>query len=173
MKTPAQARKGLTDMADALRSLQTGLTTVIAEHHQDMRDTVSGLDADALNWRPGPETNSLAVLVIHILGAAHSCVTTALGDPIERDRDAEFQATANGPDELIAEIDRIDGLMPGLIQRLTAEDLDAERTRPNDRLGRTKPGIWWIMHAVEHNREHIGQMFLTRQMYEQQMLGNR
>lgn len=160
-------------MADAITSFQQGIKIVIAEHHQDMRDTVAGLDADALNWRPGPETNSLAVLVIHLLGAQHSCVTTALNEPIERDRDAEFQATADGPDELIAEIDRIDGLMPGLIERVTAEDLEAERSRPNDRLGRTKPGIWWILHAVEHNREHIGQMFLTRQMYEQQVLGKK
>jgi uncharacterized damage-inducible protein DinB len=158
-------------MADAMTSFCEGLKTIIADHHQDMRETVAGLDAEALNWRPGPDTNSLAVLVVHTLGAQHSCLTTALGDPIERDRDAEFRAVADSPAELIAEIDRIDGLVPGLLDQLTAEDLESDRTRPNDRLGRSKPGIWWVLHAVEHNREHIGQMFLTRQMYEQQVLG--
>jgi uncharacterized damage-inducible protein DinB len=160
-------------MADALLSFREGLKILASEHHQDMRETVSGLDADALNWRPGPDTNSLAVLVIHILGAEHSCVTTALGDPIERDRDAEFRAVAESPSDLIAEIDRIDSLLPALIDQVTAEDLDAVRTRPNDRLNRANPGVWWLLHGMRHTREHIGQMFLTRQMYEQQVLGQR
>jgi hypothetical protein len=158
-------------MADALMSFREGLKSIAVEHHQDMRETVTGLNAQALNWRPGPETNSLAVLVIHILGAEHSCVTTALGNPIDRDRDAEFRAVADSPEELIAEIDRVDAILPGLIDQVTAEDLEAMRTRPNDRLNRENPGIWWLLHSMRHTREHIGQMFLTRQMYEQQVLG--
>ncbi len=158
-------------MADALVSLQEGWKSIATEHHKDMREIVSGLDADALNWRPGPETNSLAVLVTHILGAELSCVTTSLGNPSDRDRDAEFQAVADSPDELIAEIDRIDGMIPGLIEQLTADDLDAMRTRPHDRLNREKPGIWWLFHGMRHTREHIGQMLLTKQLYEQQVLG--
>jgi uncharacterized damage-inducible protein DinB len=156
-------------MADALETLREGMKTMATEHHRDMREIVADLDADALNWRPGPETNSLAVLVIHILGAEHSCVTTALGKPIERDRDAEFQVVAESPSELIAEIDRIDSLLPGLLDQVSAEDLETVRTRPNDRLNRANPGIWWLLHSMRHTREHIGQMMLTRQMYEQQM----
>ena len=158
-------------VADALTSLQVGLKTIFAEHHDDMRGLVRDLDADALNWRPGPETNSLAVLVTHLLGAEHSCVTTALGEPIDRDRDAEFLARATGPEELLALIDHVDSVLPGLIDRLTADDLAAERTRPGDRLGRTRSGIWWVLHAMRQSREHIGQMMLTRQLYEQQVLG--
>lgn len=158
-------------MADALVSLCEGWKAMSAEHHQDMRDIVAGQDAEGLNWRPGPETNSLAVLVTHILGAELSCVTTALGSPSNRDRDAEFRAVADGPEELIAEIDRIDGMIPGLIDQLSAEDLETMRTRPHDRLNREKPGIWWLLHGMRHTREHIGQMLLTKQMYEQQVLG--
>lgn len=155
-------------MADAISAIRTGMKMLATEHHQDMREIVAGRDADALNWKPGPETNSLAVLVIHLLGAEHSCVTTALGSPIERDRDAEFLAVASGPDELLAEIDRIDGLLPGLIDQITEVDLEAMRTRPNDRLDRERPGIWWLLHSMRQSREHIGQMLLTIQLYEQQ-----
>jgi hypothetical protein len=158
-------------MADAMTSFREGMKTILSEHHQDMRQIIDGLDADGLNWVPGPETNSIAVLITHSLGAEHSLITTALADPIDRDRDAECRARASSAEELAALIDRVDGIVPGLIDRLTADDLEAERSRPNDRLGRTKPGIWWLLHAVEHNREHIGQMFLTRQMYEQQGTG--
>jgi hypothetical protein len=158
-------------MADALMSLREGWKTMTAEHHQDMREIVADLDAEALNWRPGPDTNSLAVLVIHLLGAVHSCVTTTLGKPIDRDRDAEFRVVASGPEELLAEIDRIDALLPALVDEITAEDLEAMRKRPNDRLNREKSGVWWLFHGMRHAREHIGQMLLTRQMYEQQVLG--
>jgi hypothetical protein len=54
---------------------------------------------------------------------------------------------------------------------VTETDLETDRTRPSERLGRIKPGVWWLLHAVRHSREHIGQMYLTRQMYEQQVLG--
>lgn len=158
-------------MADALASLREGMKMMAAEHHQDMRDIVTGRDADALNWRPGPETNSLAVLVIHLLGAEHSCVTTVLGSPIDRDRDAEFEAVASGPDELLSEIDRIDGLLPDLIDQITPEDLEANRTPLKDRLNRERPGIWWLLHSMRQSREHIGQMLLTIQLYDQQRSG--
>jgi uncharacterized damage-inducible protein DinB len=74
---------------------------------------------------------------------------------------------ASSAEELNALIDRIDHQMPELLDRLAPEDLEQARSRLNDRLGRTKPGMWWLLHAVEHNREHLGQMFMTRQMYEQ------
>lgn len=163
----------MTTMTDALTTFREGLKTALAEQHQDMRQVIEGLDAEALNWAPGPETNSIAVLIAHSLGAEHSLITTALADPVDRDREAEFQTEASDAGELAGLIDRVDGIVPGLIDRLTAEDLEAERSRPNDRLGRTKPGIWWLLHAAEHNREHMGQMFLTRQLYEQQVAGKR
>ena len=158
-------------MVDALTSFREGLKTTVCEHHQDIRETVAGLDADALNWRPGPETNSLAVLVIHTLAVEQFCLLNALGEVMDRDRPAEFRTVAGGPDELIAEIDRIDALLPGMIDRVTAEDLEAMRTPPNDRANRTRSGMWWLLHGVRHAREHIGQMFVTRQLYEQQVLG--
>jgi uncharacterized damage-inducible protein DinB len=158
-------------MADALATFKDGLKTIFAEHHADMRRLVQDLDADALNWQPGKDTNSLAVLVTHLLGAEHHCITTAFGEPIERDRDAEFRAVARGPEELLALIDQVDAVLPGLIDRLTAEDLATEWGRPGDRLGRVKPGIWWVLHGMRQGREHIGQMMLTRQLYEQQVLG--
>lgn len=155
-------------MADAMTSFRDGLKRILSEHHQEMRAIVDGLDADGINWKPGPETNSIAVLLTHSLGAEHSLLTTALGQPIDRDRDAEFRVQPNDAAELTALVGRMDQTSPGLVDQLTAEDLVAERGRPNDRLGRVEPGVWWLLHAVEHNREHIGQAMLTRQLYEQQ-----
>ena len=50
---------------------------------------------DALNCRPGPETNSLAILVAHTWGSAQEHTARACGREIERDRDAEFRVALN------------------------------------------------------------------------------
>ena len=35
--------------------------------HRQLRAALEGLEAEALNWTPGPEMNSIAVLVMHRL----------------------------------------------------------------------------------------------------------
>ena len=57
---------------------------------------VQGLSDDALNWRPGPETNSIAVLVAHAWGAAQDMDVAGGGTEIERDREAEFHVVLSG-----------------------------------------------------------------------------
>ena len=48
---------------------------------------IEGLPPAALDWVPGPDTNSLAVLAVHVTGATRYWI----GDVAGRDRDAEFQ----------------------------------------------------------------------------------
>jgi hypothetical protein len=83
---------------------------------------------------------------------------------VERDREAHFQAEATGPDDLLAMIGLIEAEVDGYIDQLTAENLSGEFS---PRSGATHTGAWWLQHALEHSREHIGQALLTRQMYEQ------
>src|SRR5512140_1723147 len=66
------------------------------EQDAGFRALVAGLPADALNWRPGPETNSIAVLVAHTWGAAQAWTARATGTEIARDRAAEFRVVLSG-----------------------------------------------------------------------------
>jgi hypothetical protein len=152
-------------LIDAIRR---GVTQVLREQHDAMRETIEGLDEDALNWVPGPETNSLAILFTHTLGAEDSITATILGDQIERDRAAEFQVRISDPEELRRRIDEVEQRVLARVDRLTGAELAAQKSPPRDRLGRNYLGSWWLFHAVEHNREHIAQAGLTRQLYEQQ-----
>ena len=77
---------------DALLSaVRQGVSQVLREQHEAIRQTLAGLDTAALNWSPGPEMNSIAVIFTHMLGAEDAITATVLGEPIERDRDAEFR----------------------------------------------------------------------------------
>ena len=74
-----------------------GLREVLDECLDEIRRGVAGLSPAQLNARPaGEETNPIAVIVTHALGATLSWLSLAMGAPLpERDREAEFRTVAD------------------------------------------------------------------------------
>ena len=136
--------------------------------HEQMRDEVRGLDAEALNWTPAPETNSVAVLVTHTVGSEAEVLRIVRGLPSDRDRPAEFRGRAVSPDDLVARLDAADALLDELAPGISADDLAATRARPN--LG-TRTGLYWLLHNAGHAREHLAHIQLTKQVYNAQKAG--
>lgn len=128
------------------------------------RNTIRGMDKDALNWRPGTETNSPAALIVHIVGSQGALISAILRRDFARDRDAEFQATAESDTELLAMLDQQEALLNELAPQITADDLAEIRERTD---GRKNTGLYWLFHNLTHQREHLGHLQLTKQMYEQ------
>ncbi len=155
-------------MANEIQGIRDGLKQVLADQHNTMREVLDGLDAKALNWAPGPETNSIAVLFTHLLGAENSMTATIAREPFDRDRDAEFRVTVDDVATLRDLVNSVESRVMSRVDKLSLEDLAEMHSPPGDRLNRVHLGSWWVFHAVEHNREHIGQALLTRQLYEQQ-----
>jgi hypothetical protein len=129
--------------------------------HDKFREIVGSLDREALNWKPHPEANSIAVLVTHTLGSEREMLAAVRGMKVERDRQSEFEAEAEAK-QLAALIDRADAHLDEHAGALTAEDLTAERPR-GDRPPR--PGLEWLVTNYGHAREHLAQIELTRQLY--------
>ena len=133
--------------------------------HAQLREEVRGLDAAALNWAPGPETNSIAALVVHTLGSEAEVLRTVRALPGERDRDAEFRRRAETAEELIQVLDGADAYLDELAAGITAADIAARRPR-GDRPPET--GIYWLISNYGHAREHLAHIQLTKQIYAQQ-----
>ena len=129
--------------------------------HRDIREQVEGLDRKALNWKPHPEANSIAVLVFHALGSEREMINAVRAIKTERDRPAEFEVEADAAD-LIALLEIADADMDRHIAALTAHDLSAPRPR-GDRPPR--PGLEWLVRNYGHEREHLAQIELTKQLY--------
>ena len=55
--------------------------------HARLREQLKTLDLEAVIWTPGPDTSSIATLVIHMLGSERETSRSP----------ADFQATAIGP----------------------------------------------------------------------------
>jgi uncharacterized damage-inducible protein DinB len=70
------------------------------EIHTELIKAVEGLPPEALDWTPGPETNSINVLVVHLTGAERYWIGVALNNPQDRVRDEEFKAHGLSVEEL-------------------------------------------------------------------------
>jgi uncharacterized damage-inducible protein DinB len=129
-------------------------------------ETLDGLDADALNWSPTNEgTNSLFVLATHCIGSEHGWMYEILGRGEKtRNRPAEFVAKGSDLNALRAEYARVTQETEALLATRTEQDLLTMRQRTN--FGDVSER-WIVLHVLEHYSEHLGQMYLTRQLWEQ------
>lgn len=130
--------------------------------HEAMRQAVRGLDTEQLNWRPAPETNSVAVLVVHTLGSEREIIHVVADEPYTRDRAAEFTVVVDDDETLLTALDEADALLDELGPKITPADLIAERGR---RHNAPETGLHWLVSNTGHAREHQGHLELTKQFY--------
>ncbi len=145
-----------------LPEIQNYIST-LRERRADLLQTLDGLSADALNWRPLPDdANSLYALAFHSLGAERRWIHEVVGQrKIDRDREAEFRARGDDVPALRSLYDAVTRESEEILARLVEADLETVRPEPQPHTVR-----WCILHVVEHYNEHLGQMRLTRQLWE-------
>jgi uncharacterized damage-inducible protein DinB len=131
------------------------------------RYAIRGLSPEQLDWTPGPQMNSLCVLVVHTTGSARFWIgDVAGGKPSNRNRDAEFQARGLTEADLCQRMDNLYAFAESLLATFTLDDLAAPRRDPNPDDGRTAG--WALLHALEHTGLHMGQAQITRQLLDGQ-----
>src|SRR5215813_13314715 len=104
------------DYLERLEGLQRQL-------HKDVQD----LPAEAMDWSPGPEMNSVAVLLAHITGVLHEGIDIALDDPPDRVREREFQTRGVLSAEMLRRLDTVIDYARGALPRLDLADLAQAR----------------------------------------------
>jgi hypothetical protein len=131
---------------------------------------IEGLSAEQLNWKPPvEESNSIYVLATHTLGNIRGWVLgICCGQPIDRDRAAEF--VVSGPDAapLIERAQALGRDIEAAFGTLDAASLDELREARQNLwgAGTTHPvsGREAILHALEHAANHIGHIEITRDL---------
>ncbi len=134
---------------------------------KQVRELISNLPAEALNWRPieGEDdhaTNSLAVMAAHIAGAEHRWYHEVIGrQPATRLRDLEFKTVTENAAGLVEKLAFNAEESQRILAALSAEDLDGAREVD----GRTVPVRWAILHVIDHTALHLGHMQITYQLW--------
>jgi uncharacterized damage-inducible protein DinB len=134
------------------------------ELHSEIEKGVEDLPSVALDWVPGPEMNSMAVLVAHLTGAESYWIGVALNEPPGRDRDTEFRTKGLGAEELKAYVASADNLARLALARFSLPDLEVIRHSPRNDKAFTVG--WCLAHALEHTALHTGHIQLTRQLWD-------
>lgn len=136
-------------------------SVILEKLRADLHAGLTGLDSDALNWRPLPEANSIAGLVAHLLEASRFLLELGRGQTIPRDREAQFGQAAPDVGTLLARVDAGWEPLLAAVRAYSAGDLAATRQFRD----RQVTGAWCLVHACEHATEHWGQIQLTRDLY--------
>ena len=143
---------------------------LVGESLKELRSSIEGLPVEALNWRPaGDATNSIAVLATHTVHSTRLWLSMTMGAPLpERDRDSEFRASVNDPAAFLRLVDELSKDCLAVLR--SAEEVDWAAPRKTQGRGGDAPpevaAAFALIHAGEHLREHVGQMLLTRQLWE-------
>ena len=126
---------------------------------------LSNLDELGLNWRPpAEEANSLYALAVHTLAnAEENILGTLCGQPIGRDREAEFAARGTSPREVEERWRELRARLLVSLAGLPRSRLEEEIEHP--RRGRIT-GREVLLVVARHCAEHLGQAELTRDLLQ-------
>jgi uncharacterized damage-inducible protein DinB len=134
--------------------------------HDQLERTIKELPVAALDWSPGPDVNSLSVLIVHTAGAERYWIGDVVGrDPSGRDRDAEFRTRGLDAATLSARLGAALEYSRAVLEQLTPPDLEAQRVMPRDESQVTV--AWALGHALEHAALHLGHAQIVRQLWDQ------
>jgi uncharacterized damage-inducible protein DinB len=143
----------------------------LTEH---LMEKLSSAPPESLDWRPGPDTNSIWAIGTHALSACrHWLVAVVAREPNPRDRESEFRSAASQLSELQSLCDHwlIDARR--LLPSMTTADFDApcDLSRTTGITFRTSASMTCraaMLHAVDHLGIHIGHVELTAQLWQLQ-----
>jgi uncharacterized damage-inducible protein DinB len=134
--------------------------------HREVVQLAQALPPEALDWTPGPETNSISVLAVHIAGAERYWFSDVIaGEPSGRVREAEFQSSGLSAVDLEQRLGSALTTCTTVLGSLHLAALDALRTSPRD--GQVASVGWILMHILEHTAMHLGHIQLTGQLWKQ------
>ena len=149
------------------------LDLYLAELHQlldRLCQSVDGLSEAQLNWKPpAPEANSIYVIATHVLGNAEAWVLgIACGQPIQRDRPAEFRAAGPDAAPIIARARDLSRRIEEALAALDEAKVGELREAPPHLFGAGQPRSVTVrealMHVIEHASIHLGQIDVTRDL---------
>ena len=149
-----------------MQSFFTNYLDLLQDCHNGILEALEGLSQDGLDWIPGQDMNSIGVLLAHITGSVRYWIgDIAAQEPSNRDRAAEFRVRGLEADVFRKRLADNLEYARNVLEKMSLEDLESSRVSPGN--GREYTVAWALIHALEHAALHLGQIQITRQLWEQ------
>jgi hypothetical protein len=156
-------------MVEETRLYRQELRWVLEQIGDCLRATPPG----RLHWRPAPTANSAATVVHHVIGAIRVYVLGfGCGQPVTRDRDAEFVAEGIAAAALLAALEQVANEIDSALAAVTPVTFE-RRLRPAQELWgavsatREISGREAVLQALRHAAIHLGELRLIRDLAAQ------
>jgi uncharacterized damage-inducible protein DinB len=124
---------------------------------------VAGADDALFQWTPGPDFNSVAILLRHLAGSERYWIGGAVGGiPSHRVREREFVHDRPAREAVLRAVEEARRTTRRVLAPLAMGDLQVEMAAPAPATGpgrRTK--LWALLHYLEHLGYHRGQALLV------------
>ena len=134
---------------------------------------VRDIDDDLLQWSPGPEFSSIAMLLRHLAGSERWWIGEVIGGiPAHRVRESEFVHDRPARADVLRAVDEARALSRRVLSGVRVEELAAPVAAPNSRgqgpkrLSSSVPPdkYWALLHYLEHLGYHRGQILMLRNL---------
>jgi len=138
-------------------------TRLVKDYPGQINVCLDALDDDQLWWRPNYRANSVANLVIHLVGSNRYYLEHAIGGAEDtRNRDAEFAARGGHSG---ADLRRLwDESVASTGRALDALD-SARLMEKTSRTGKETTFAQILLHVSHHNSVHMGQIvYISKQL---------
>jgi hypothetical protein len=135
--------------------------------YTEMESLLKDISQEALDWSPGVDMNSIAVMAAHTAGATRFLIGEMVGGKsFDRNRPAEFETAEVSAGDLSGSLHVTMEVCKSVLEDLRLGDLLAVRIHPRD--GKEHTVAWCLGHALEHFAQHLGHMQITLQMWDMQ-----
>jgi hypothetical protein len=158
--------------------------SLLRQRRQEVRSVLDGLSSEALNWLPIPHkpgetkvTNSLYQLGYHCIVTevdwrrhiAYRLGLITREEELRGFEEGEFEVTGENPSRVFERLERDGRETDHFVSRLTDGELAVTWLNARNEARSVR---WILGHIIAHYGEHIGQMALTRQLWEKQFGGD-
>ncbi|HET9906929.1 MAG TPA: DinB family protein [Anaerolineales bacterium] len=138
---------------------------LLQDCHNGILQAIEGLPPAAMDWVPGKDMNSIAVLLAHTIGSVRYWIgDIAAQESSNRDRAAEFRVRGVEADVFKTKLADNLEYARNVLDKMNLQDLESTRISGD---GRELTVAWALLHALEHATSHMGQIQITRQLWEQ------
>src|SRR4030095_11908900 len=114
---------------------------LLQDCHNGIFEALEGLPPAALDWVPGQDMNSIAVLLAHITGSESYWIgDIAAQESSNRDRDAEFRVRGGEADVFRKRLADNLKYTQNVVDKMSLQDLESVRVSPSN--GREYSVAW-------------------------------
>jgi uncharacterized damage-inducible protein DinB len=144
--------------------LHTVKTRLVKDYPGQINICLEALNDDQLWWRPNERSNSVANLVVHLVGSNRYYFDHVIaGGEDTRQRDAEF-AARGGRSKV--ELQRQWANSVASTDRVLEELEPSRLTEMTDRTGKATTFLQILLHVSHHNAVHLGQIvYIAKQLH--------